>query len=181
MPIVNSIKVNDDEIALCRFLAQRRYEKNRLAGVENYVNTTSEPEIEKETRAILGEWAFAKMLGIYPPTSQDPSLGSSPDFTFELKGINDFGVSKITVEIKTARNIQYNLQVSVSSAAHPRDIYVLMIEERPFIHFMGWTDYTKVASSDPITEYTTPYYEVPQSRLKPDLRTLIKIRNLSFA
>lgn len=168
MPTIAKITMNDDEVAVARILAERRYEKNRAAGVKGYENTTGEPELEKETRSILGEFAFAKMLDVYPPTDQDPSKAGSPDFVLSGK----------TVDVKTGPGLYCNLQVNVESAKHDRDYYALMLQDGDAFHYMGWASFDEVVSAPIVTENASPYFQVAQSLLYPEAATFKKLLSL---
>lgn len=118
------ITLNECEQRLAKWLALRRHEMNRSAGVKNgKIGPQSNEETDLE--GIGAEIAFCRLANVFP----DLSLDRRPDFDAVFLGS--------AVDVKATKYANGHLLAVRGKAEKPADIYALMVGRFPTYKFSG--------------------------------------------
>lgn len=162
------IQLNQQDIQIVELLARERWRINRGSKhVKNFRNFQPDTDFEvTEKRGIAGEMAFAKHVGIWFPTSQDPAIRvNEPDLYFGGK----------TIDVKTtwkARNLNLTIKDWEDT---PCDVYVLMYcyENTGRFDYVGYALHDSLVRPDnrrkgkvfPDGFQAPDYYQLPEHQL----------------
>jgi len=168
------IVLDELEIKVGSWLAEKRYLVSRQANLKGYENTTGKSKLDLEKMALLGEYAFAKLCNVHFPLSQDPAVyASRPDFTLP---------NGLKVDVKTTDGMNHRLLLKVKEyETAPCDLYALMIAQPPAFYFAGWVAAADLMRQENIVHFTPypngqprpPAYAVSQAELVKELPIFI--------
>ena len=119
----NKIELNETEIAFCYQVASIRRMINRGLGVKD--ETVKEDFMDCEILGVLGEYAFAKFVNVFPKLIDRVKSGGE-DCTY--KGYK--------VDVKATRNSSKGLFIHKQNK--DIDVYVLALVSLPIIEIKGW-------------------------------------------
>ena len=152
-PIV--IVLTDAEVGIAKWIARKRYESNRTAGV---VDAKVGPQSTTETDEIgVGaEIAFCKLCNVYPDLEVRPRRGSADCVRF--------GES---VDVKATRYANGKLLAVRRKAVLAADVYALLIVEWPKFRFAGFARGADLLRPERLLQSGVGY-AIPQSELTYD-------------
>lgn len=161
--------LNEQDLLIVKLLQEERWRINRALGVKKYRNFQPDKPFPKTERlGISGEMAFAKMVGIWFPTSQDPTVRvREADLYFGGRSI----------DIKTTENHQYqNLNLTIKEWEDTKsEVYALMYRGIDMVTFnyMGYAlqenlirpELRKAGKKYPDGSQAPDYYSLPHYQL----------------
>lgn len=162
------ITLNEQDWKIVDLLAAERWRINRAnKHVKNFRNFQPHLDFEEiERRALAGEMAFAKHVGIWFPTSQDPAVRvNEPDLYFGGR----------TIDVKTTWNNNKYLNLSIKEWEDTKcEVYLLMFYHEVTRHFyyIGYALQGELVTPENwkrgkvFDGYQAPdYYSLPESHL----------------
>lgn len=150
------ITLNAAEQNLALFVALRRHESNRAAGVKNS-RVGNQPDWITDLNGIGGEIAVAKELGLYPDMEIRPQSK-----TFDL--VTRRGQR---IDVKTTTHPHGKLLAVMGKEVAPVDVYFLVVGTFPEYRIAGYAKADRLIREENITDLGHgKTYALDQSDLK---------------
>lgn len=150
------IELNEAEQAIAKYLAKRRYRKNRTKGVENR-RIGPQSDWETDLNGIGAELACCKMFNIYPDLSTNVRRG----------GYDCISPKGHKIDVKATKYKTGRLLAVEGKTGGDADIYVLMIGEFPSYRCAGWATSEEMLADDNLIDLGYgPTHALQQSELR---------------
>ena len=150
------IELNKHEAEICMMLAKARYECARGNSVENR-KIGPQSNWETDLNGIGSEFAFCKMINVYPDMSIYPRKGGHDCVTHKNKKIN----------VKSTKYKTGRLLTKMDTNPKDSDYFVLMVGEFPSYEFKGYIESEELIQEKNIIDLGHgPGYGIEQERLK---------------
>jgi hypothetical protein len=150
------IRLDEHEKRICAWLAKQRHASNRQAAVCNLQVGPQSNEMT-ELEGIGGEFAFCKLLNLYPDMSIKIGAGGA-----------DAKVGHLSVDVKTTTYLNGKLLAHVRKAEVACDIYVLVVGQMPTYRIAGWAYDLELLNERRLIDLGHgPVYAMTQSELRP--------------
>ena len=150
------ITLNETEKKICEYLAKSRYSCARENNVHNG-KIGPQSNWETDLNGIGSEFAFCKMINVYPDLSIYPRKGGHDCLTHKNKTIN----------VKSTKYKNGRLLTKMDTDPKDSDYFVLMVGEFPTYEFRGFIESEELIKKENIIDLGHgPGYGVEQKRLK---------------
>jgi len=160
---MEQISLNQAEIKICEWLAKNRYSSNRTSGVANK-KIGPQSNWKTDLNGVGAEFAFCKLINVYPDFSVEPRKGGYDCLTF----------GGYRIDVKTTVYKSGRLLTKIGTPIEDADYYVLMVGNFPKYTFSGsCSSKDLIDDSNIINLGHGEGYGLGQDQLSIDLRDIV--------
>jgi len=151
------VKLNETEVLICDWLAEKRYEINRENNIKN-LKVSNQPWKEVELDGIGAEFAVAKALNIYP------------DLTLSVRsgGVELVSKTHARIDVKQTKYPDGMLLSLTSKKGEDIDTFILVTGTMPEYTIVGWCQAVDLLQQENIKDLGYgPTFALEQDKLNP--------------